>query len=89
MAFGTGLAIYFIIWWLVLFTVLPFGVRTQDEADDVTLGTVPSAPAKFAFWTVVLRTTIVSAIVFGIYLFVTQYLGYSLDDLIAAAPDFR
>jgi predicted secreted protein len=41
-----GLALYFMIWWMVLFTVLPFGVRTQGEAGDVVPGTPASAPAK-------------------------------------------
>ena len=36
--------IFFIIWWMVLFAMLPFGLRTQDEDGDVTLGTVSSAP---------------------------------------------
>ncbi|MCB1491238.1 MAG: DUF1467 family protein, partial [Rhodobiaceae bacterium] len=31
MSIASGVAIYFLIWWLVLFAVLPFGVRTQAE----------------------------------------------------------
>ena len=31
MSIFTALAIYFIIWWVVLFTVLPFGIRSQAE----------------------------------------------------------
>lgn len=31
MSFGAAVAIYFIIWWLCLFAVLPFGVRSQVE----------------------------------------------------------
>lgn len=89
MEFFTGFAIYFIIWWVVLFTVLPFGLKTQDEANDVTLGTVPSAPAEFRIWSIVLRTTLVSGLVFAAYLIVTRYFGYTLDDLIAAMPDFK
>ncbi|MCE7886001.1 MAG: DUF1467 family protein [Alphaproteobacteria bacterium PRO2] len=27
----TGLAIYFLIWWLVIFCVLPWGIRTDME----------------------------------------------------------
>lgn len=30
-----ALAIYIFIWWITLFAVLPFGVRTQDEAGEV------------------------------------------------------
>ena len=29
----TGLAIYFVLWWLVLFAVLPFGTRPVAEPD--------------------------------------------------------
>ena len=43
-----AVAIYIFIWWIVLFAVLPFGVRTQDEAGSVVPGTPGSAPAKRA-----------------------------------------
>ncbi len=42
-------AVYFIVWWTVLFIVLPIGLRTQDDDGDVALGTVASAhPASGA-----------------------------------------
>ena len=31
MATTTAIAIYFLIWWIVLFAVLPWGVRAQGE----------------------------------------------------------
>ena len=34
MAWTTAAAIYFIIWWVVLFAVLPFGVRNASEAGE-------------------------------------------------------
>jgi predicted secreted protein len=89
MGFGTGFAVFFIIWWLMLFVVLPFGHRSQDDEQDVTLGTVSSAPAAFSLWKVVLRTTIVSAIVFGAYVAATVYGGYSVQDVMALFPDFK
>jgi hypothetical protein len=30
-----GLALYFVIWWILLFAVLPFGVRSQAESGEV------------------------------------------------------
>ena len=45
--FLQGFAVYFIVWWLTLFAVLPIGLRTQAEDNEVVLGTVPSAPARF------------------------------------------
>ena len=47
----------FIMWWLVLFAILPFGLRTQDEDEDVTLGTVSSAPRGPHMLRAVVRTT--------------------------------
>ena len=34
MSVSFAIAIYFIIWWTVLFAVLPIGVRTQGEDGD-------------------------------------------------------
>ncbi len=62
-----AIASYFTIWWVVLFAVLPFGVRSATEAGvgDMPRGADPGAPAiphlgKKALW-----TTLVSAIVFA------------------------
>ena len=46
MSLPTSIAIYFIIWWTVLFAVLPWGVRSQQEygaLDDLAnmLGVLP------------------------------------------------
>ena len=40
--FGTAV-IFVIVWWLILFMVLPFGATPPDEVEP---GTAPSAPAK-------------------------------------------
>jgi predicted secreted protein len=45
MGIGTSFAVYFLIWWVTLFVVLPFGLRTQEEDNNVTLGTTSSAPS--------------------------------------------
>ncbi len=44
MALTTAFAIYFIIWWVVLFAVLPWGVRSQEESGEVVPGSDPGAP---------------------------------------------
>jgi predicted secreted protein len=44
MTIAGGLALYFVIWWTVLFAILPFGVRSQAEAGEVEQGTEPGAP---------------------------------------------
>ncbi|MEO1067171.1 MAG: DUF1467 family protein [Pseudomonadota bacterium] len=77
----TVFAFYFIIWWLTFFAILPFGVRTQDENDDVTLGTVSSAPSKPMLLRKALATTIVSAIILGIIYWAVAIQGLTLDDI--------
>jgi len=78
---STVLAIYFVAWWIVLFTVLPFGVRSQEEEGAVTPGTDPGAPAvpllvKKLIWTTLI-TTILCALFF--WLFLTRRL--TLEDI--------
>jgi predicted secreted protein len=61
-----GLALYFMIWWLVLFTVLPFGVRTQEEVGEVVPGTPASAPDRPQLVRIFTINTALAAVVFGI-----------------------
>ena len=61
-----AVAIYIFIWWIVLFAVLPFGVRTQDEAGSVVPGTPGSAPAKVRIVRIFLINTLVATVVFAL-----------------------
>lgn len=67
MAWTTWIAIYFIIWWVVLFAVLPWGVRSQHEAGDVPAGTDPGAPALPRLKAKVVWTTVASTLLFAGY----------------------
>jgi predicted secreted protein len=62
----TAIAIYFIIWWVVLFAVLPFGVRSQEESGAVAEGTDPGAPAVPRILAKLGWTTVVATVVFAI-----------------------
>jgi predicted secreted protein len=64
MQISTAIAIYFLIWWIVLFAVLPFGVRAQGE--DAPPGTDPGAPAVPQLRAKLVWTTIVATVVFGV-----------------------
>lgn len=62
------LAIYILFWVMCLFVVLPFGVRTTEEAGGERVpGQADSAPHVFNFGRVALRTTILSAILCGLF----------------------
>jgi predicted secreted protein len=81
-ALTTALAIYFIIWWLVLFAVLPWGVRSQHETgDEIAAGTDPGAPTIPAIGKKLIWTTVVATVVFGIFHYVYVNRLISLDDL--------
>jgi predicted secreted protein len=67
MSWATIAAIYFLIWWIVLFAVLPWGVRSQEESGDVSSGTDPGAPVVPRLLMKVVWTTIVATIVFAAF----------------------
>ena len=84
MKLSFAIVVYICIWFMTLFAVLPFGVRTQDEAGDVVPGTPGSAPAKIAIKRILLINTLVAAVCFAVF-----YLGYTQGWLSAhevAAP---
>ena len=64
MTIAFAIAVYFIIWWTVLFAVLPFGLRTQYEAGSVVPGTPASAPVRPKFLRIVLTTSLVAGVIF-------------------------
>jgi predicted secreted protein len=82
-------ALFFVLWWLVLFAILPFGVKTQQDDGDVTLGTVPSAPRGPHMLRAVLWTTLVTAIIMGAFYGVTRGLELGIDDIPRIIPEFK
>ena len=85
MSVAFGLAVYFMIWWIILFAILPFGLhRPQEEAGEVVPGSEPSAPHKPQFLKVIVLTTLITSVVFGAYVALRQS-GFGLDDI----PLFR
>jgi predicted secreted protein len=61
---STGFAIYFVLWWIVLFAVLPFGVRSQMENGEEIAGTDPGAPSAARMGRKLLWTTAISTVIF-------------------------
>jgi predicted secreted protein len=80
MSVTLAIAIYVVLWWTVLFAVLPIGVRTQDEDGAVVPGTPESAPTAPRLIRVVLLTTLISGLVFAA---VWAAVRYGLLDLAA------
>jgi len=67
MSITGGLVIYVIIWWLVLFTILPIGVRNSyEEGVEMVPGQADGAPVRprilFKFGV----TTLITTAIFGL-----------------------
>lgn len=77
------IAVYFIVWWVVLFAVLPFGVVTQAEAGDVVPGTPESAPADFRLPRVLAITTVAASVVFALLWLAVRYRIIDLSGFVA------
>jgi predicted secreted protein len=82
MSWTTMLAIYFVAWWIVLFAVLPFGVRSQAEDGAVTPGTDPGAPVVPWLIRKVIWTTLVTAVLCTLFLWLFLTRRVTLDDLV-------
>lgn len=62
------LAIYSLFWVMSAFLVMPFGVKTHEEAGiDKVAGQAESAPANFSPRRIALRATLLSLVLFGLY----------------------
>jgi predicted secreted protein len=81
-------AIYFLIWWITLFAVLPWGVRSQSEAGAMEPGTDPGAPASHRVWSKLLWTTLIASIIFGIlyFTYVNDLIPYEFLKRISNPP---
>ena len=81
MAISTAIAVYFLIWWIVLFAVLPWGVRAQGEAGAP--GTDPGAPLVPRLATKLVWTTVVATAIFAGFVYVYVNRLVTLDGLAA------
>ncbi|MER2605614.1 MAG: DUF1467 family protein [Siculibacillus sp.] len=80
MKIGTLIAIYFVVWWIVLFAILPLRVRTQAETGEVVPGTPASAPERPRLLYKAGLTTIVAFVVTA-GLWALIHSGLALDDI--------
>lgn len=83
---GSLLAIYFLFWAFSFFLVLPFRLQRKggDGSPDIYVpGTTESAPPRFSFGRTAFWTTIVSAVLFGLF-----YANFVEGWLPASAFDF-
>lgn len=72
--------VYTLIWWLVLFCVLPIGVVAQHDTDeDRVKGTVSSAPVNLNFKKKALITSAIAAVLTFLYWLIVVFDLITLD----------
>lgn len=64
MGWFTAIVLYALIWWTVLFAVLPFGTRPVAQADEAD-GGWRGAPERPLLLRKVVATTLVAAVIWG------------------------
>jgi predicted secreted protein len=62
MSFATGLIVFVIVWWLVLFMVLPWGIRREETPEE---GHEPGAPQNPRILMKAVITTVIAAVIWG------------------------
>lgn len=84
MNWKSAIAIYMLFWAFSVFFVLPFGVRTSQEAGVAMIpGQAESAPHGFSLKRTAIRTTIVATVLFSLF-----YLNYSFGWITADMLDW-
>ncbi len=78
MGLFTGIAVYLVLWWIVLFTVLPWGVRPPDNPGP---GHVPSAPANPRLRQKFVATTLLAGVFWGVVFLLIEIEIVSFRDL--------
>lgn len=66
----TAIVIYQIIWWIVLFMVLPFGVR--PTLHNAPKGTEHGAPQRPRIFRKLVATTLIATFFFGIAVYIIE-----------------
>ncbi len=75
----SGIVVYIILWWLVFFMALPFGVKPPHEVGEVAgPGHSDGAPVKPRVWLKAGITTVIAAVLWCIayYLITSGMLSF-------------
>lgn len=86
MNFISAVLIYVLLWWMAFFVVLPIGVRSQAESEDVSPGTEPGAPVNPELGRKLLLATAISGVLFVLVAGLILFGPFSLDAIWGSDP---
>lgn len=73
----TGIVVYFLIWWLSIFTVLNIGHRVAENPE---IGNARSAPVKFYLGKKLLLNSAIAAVIWLIIWAIVKFSGFSFRE---------
>ncbi|SMO32287.1 DUF1467 family protein [Paracoccus laeviglucosivorans] len=65
-----GIVLYSVLWFLVMFVLLPIGQRSQADMGEVTMGTPPGAPHEPKLKKKMLWATIITTVLWGVIAYI-------------------
>lgn len=65
MSITGSIVVFIIIWWLILFIILPIKIKSQNEKGSVVKGTDPGAPTDPKIVFKLILTTVIASILFA------------------------
>jgi len=76
------LAIYFLVWVMSAFVLLPFGVKTAEEVGVAKVpGQAESAPANFRAGPLIMRATLIATVLTSLYVLNYEYGWVTVEDI--------
>jgi predicted secreted protein len=69
MSWFTGILVFVVTWWVVLFAVLPWGIRVPDQQEP---GHASSAPSNPRLWLKGAITTAIAAAIWLVIYFLVE-----------------
>lgn len=81
MPIASAIAIYFVVWWISLFMVLPFGVRGQHEENQTLKGTEKGAPVNANIVKKFIQNSILATIIWAIIMAIIIFDLINLENI--------
>ena len=82
----TGIVVFLIVWWLILFMILPLGSTGQAESGEMVQGTESGAPVVANLKRKVWTTTVVASIVWLVLFVILEFQLVTINDIPFLGP---
>ena len=78
MTLFSGILVYLLIWWVVIFCVLPLNIQTVNKPKD---GSMPGAPVNAGIKRKLILTTVIACAVWVVIYLIIRFSGISFHDM--------